>query len=289
MQICRGVWCSPLFVFGEFATVAFMATATVNGVSLHHDVEGSGPPLLLIAGLGTSSLAWAAVVPRLREVFTVVTVDNRGTGRSDVPPGPYAVDDLADDTAALVDHLGLGPVAAVGWSLGGSVLQSMLIRHARVLSAAVLLNAFPSYTPVQDGWLDAGLALRRAGADVVAIGIQGMPWAFTPRLLSDHAAAAAQAELARKDPHPTTLAGFEAQAEGLRVYDSRPGLPAARTPTLVLAGAEDVLTPVAQSVEIAALLPNATLQVLPRGGHGMLLEYPDDTLAAITTFLAGAS
>jgi 3-oxoadipate enol-lactonase len=267
-----------------------MPTTTVNDVTLHYDVEGNGPPLLLIAGLGSSSLAWAAAVPRLREGFTVVTFDNRGTGRSDVPPGPYAIDDLADDAAALVDHLGVGPVAAVGWSLGGSVLQSMLIRHARVLSKAVLLNAFPSYTAIQDGWLDAGLAVRRAGVDPVAIGMSGMPWAFTPRLLSDHVTAAAQAELARKDPHPTTLAGFEAQAAGLRIYDSRPDLPSAMTYTLVLVGAEDVLTPVSQSVEIAELMPNATLQVLPRGGHGMLLEYPDDTLGAITAFLGrGAS
>ena len=207
-----------------------MPSTTVNGVSLYYEVEGDGPPLLLIAGLGSSSLAWAAAVPRLREGYTVITVDNRGTGRSEVPPGPYAVDDLADDTAALVDHLGLGPVAAVGWSLGGSVLQSMVIRHARVLSKAVLLNAFPSYTAIQDGWLDAGLALRRAGVDPVAIGMHAMPWAFTPRLLSDHAVAAAQAELARKDPYPTTLAGFEAQAAGLRRYDSRPDLPSAQHP-----------------------------------------------------------
>lgn len=266
-----------------------MPSITVNGVSLYYEVEGDGPPLLLIAGLGSSSLAWAAAVPRLREGYTVITLDNRGTGRSEVPPGPYAVDDLADDTAALVDHLGLGPVAAVGWSLGGSVLQSMLIRHARVLSQAVLLNVFPSYTAIQDGWLDAGLALRRAGVDPVAIGMHSMPWAFTPRLLSDHTVAAAQAELARKDPYPTTLAGFEAQAAGLRRYDSRPDLPSAHTPTLVLAGAEDVLTPVSQSVEIAELMPNATLQVLPRGGHGMLIEYLDDTLAAITAYVGNGA
>ena len=262
-----------------------MATATVNGVTLRYDVQGDGPPLLLISGLGQSSLAWAPVVPRLTADYTVITFDNRGTGRSDVPPGPYAIDDLGDDTAALIDHLGVGPVRAVGWSLGGSVLQSMLIRHARVLSRAVLLSAFPSYTPVQHAWLDAGLTLRRAGIDPVTLGIQGMAWGLTARVLADHERAAAQAELVRKDPHPTTLAGYEAQAAGLRVYDSRPHLPSARTPTLVLVGAEDVLTPVSQSVEIAELMPNATLQVLPRGGHSMILEYPDDTIAAITAFL----
>ena len=262
-----------------------MPTTTVNGVSLHYEVSGDGPPLLLIAGLGLSSLAWAAAAPRLQEDFTVITVDNRGTGRSEVPAGPYRIDDLGDDTAALLEELDLGPVAAVGWSLGGSVLQSMLIRHGQLLSRAVLLNAFPSYTAVQHAWLDAGLALRRSGADPVTTGISSMPWAFTPRLLSDHVTAAAQAELARLDPHPTTLAGFEAQAAGLRVYDSRPDLPTVSTPTLVLTGAEDVLTPVSQSVEIAELIPTATLQVLPRGGHGMVVEYLDATLAAITAYL----
>jgi pimeloyl-ACP methyl ester carboxylesterase len=262
-----------------------MPTTTVNGVSLHYDVTGEGPPLLLIAGLGSSSVAWTAAVPRLASQFTVVTVDNRGTGRSEVPPGPYRIDDLADDTAALLEFLDLGPVSAVGWSLGGSVLQSMLIRHGSVLSRAVLLNAFPSYTPVQDAWLDIGLAVRRGGLDPVAIAVSGLPWGFTPRMLSDHTAVMAQAELSRLDPHPTPLAGFEAQAAGLRVYDSRPDLPRVRTPTLVLAGAEDVLTPVSQSVEMAELIPTATLQVLPRGGHGMVLEYLDDTLAAITAHL----
>jgi 3-oxoadipate enol-lactonase len=262
-----------------------MSTTTVNGVSLHYEVTGEGPPLLLIAGLGSSSVAWTAAVPRLAADFTVITFDNRGTGQSEVPAGPYKIDDLADDAAALVEFLGLGPVSAVGWSLGGSVLQSMLIRHGAVLSRAVLLNAFPSYTAVQDAWLDTGLALRRNGVDPVAIGVSGMPWAFTPRLLSDHAVVMAQAELSRLDPHPTTLAGFESQAAGLRVYDSRPDLPRVQTPTLVLAGAEDVLTPVSQSVEMADLIPMARLQVLPRGGHGMILEYLDDTLSAITAYL----
>ncbi|QRP46423.1 alpha/beta fold hydrolase [Amycolatopsis sp. FDAARGOS 1241] len=263
-----------------------MATATVNGVSLHYETAGEGPPLLLIAGLGANSAAWAAAVPVLSRRFTVITFDNRGVGRSSVPPGPYPVDLLGDDAAALVTSLGLGPVAAVGWSLGASVLQSMLVRHGPLLSKAVLLNGFPSYTPIQDAWLDAGLALRRADADPLAVGVSGMAWVFTPRVLTDHETLVEQAKLAASDPYPTSLAGFEAQAAGLRVYDSRALLPIATTPTLVLAGAEDVLTPVSQSAEMAALLPHGSLRVLPRGGHAMLLEYPDDTLAAITAFLS---
>ena len=262
-----------------------MATIEVDGVTLHHEVRGSGAPLLLISGLGQSSAVWAPVLPLLQDRFTCVTVDNRGTGRSSVPAGPYRIDDMADDVAGLLGHLDLGPVDVVGWSLGGSVLQSLLIRHGERVRRAVLLSAFPSYTGVQHAWLDAGLALRRSGLDPVSIAVQGMAWGYTPRALCDHEAVVRQAARLRDDPWPTPLAGYEAQAAGLREYASQAGLPGVDIPTLVLTGAEDVLTPVDQAVEMAELLPRGTLQVLPRGGHGMVLEYPEDTLRAVIRFL----
>ena len=194
---------------------------------------------------------------------------------------------MADDVAGLVEALDLGPASAVGWSLGGSVLQSLLVRHGGLLHRAVLLSAFPSYTTLQHAWLDAALTVRRAGTNPVTATLSAMAWSWTPRVTTDHQAAAERARLALADPHPTTLAGFEAQAAGLRVYDSRPSLARATTRTLVLVGAEDVLTPPAQSVEMAELMPHARLQVLPRGGHAMVLEYPEDTVAAIVSWLAG--
>jgi len=90
-----------------------MATAHLNGIRIHYEVEGSGPPLLLISGLGQNSSAWVAMLPMLRERFSCITFDNRGTGRSEVPPGPYTIDQMADDAAALIEHLKTGPVRAV--------------------------------------------------------------------------------------------------------------------------------------------------------------------------------
>lgn len=263
-----------------------MPYANVNGVRLRYEEEGDGPPLLLISGLGANRLGWVPIVTLLRDTFRCITFDNRGVGESDVPPGPYSIDLLADDAAALIGELGVGPVEAVGWSMGGSILQSLLINHGDRLRRAVLLSTLPAYTELQHRWLDAGLTLRRAGVDPLVQGISGMPWTFTPRLLADHDRAFAAAQLGAKNPFPTSLAGFEAQAQAVRVYDARPGLPSVRTPTLVLVGAEDVLTPVHQSVEIAESIPAARLTVLPRGGHAMAVEYPDDTAAAIRAFLS---
>lgn len=264
-----------------------MPHIAVNGIRISYAEEGSGPPLLLISGLGANRLSWAPVLPHLRDHFRCITFDNRGTGESDVPPGPYTIDLLADDAAGLIDALGLGPVAAVGWSMGGSILQSMLIRHGASLRRAVLLSTLPAYTELQHRWLDAGLTLRRAGLDPLIAGVMGMPWGMTPRLLADHDRAFAAAQLGAQNPFPTSLEGFEAQAQAIRVYDARPGLPSVTTPALVLVGAEDVLTPVHQSVEIASLIPGASLKVLPRGGHAMAVEYAEDTATAIRGFLLG--
>ncbi len=262
-----------------------MPRISVNGINLHYEEAGSGPPLLLISGLGANRLSWVPVVPLLSDAFRCITFDNRGTGQSDVPSGPYTIDEMADDAAALIDALGTGPVAAVGWSMGGSILQSMLINHGDKLRRAVLLSTLPSYTDLQHGWLDALLTLRRANVDPLVLGIIGMPWGMSPRILSNHTTAYAGAKLGTQNPYPTSLAGYEAQAQAIRIYDSRPRLPEVTTPTMVLVGAEDVLTPVHQSVEIASLIPNAHLTVLPRGGHGMAIEYVDDTVRAIREFL----
>ncbi len=266
-----------------------MATAQVNGIRIHYEINGSGPPLLLISGLGQNSNVWALIVTLLHDTFTCITFDNRGSGRSAVPPGPYTIDQMGDDAAALIDHLKIGPVSAVGWSLGGSVLQSMLIRHREKLTRAVLLSAFPSYSELQHHWLDALVALQHSGVEALALGVFRTAWVFTPRWLSNHSAAVATARVALSDPYPTTIAGFEAQAHGLRRYDSRPALSSVTTPTMVLVGAEDILTPVEQSAEIARLIPGARLQVLPRGGHGMALEYTSDTVRAIKSFLSPSS
>jgi 3-oxoadipate enol-lactonase len=262
-----------------------MPKAKVNGITLHYEVEGEGPPLVLIMGLGGNRLGMAPAVPMLSDAYRCITFDNRGTGESDTPPGPYTIDAMADDVAGLIEHLDLGPVKAVGWSLGGCVVQSLLIHHADKLDAAVLLSTLPAYTEVQHAWLDGILALREAGADPLVLNTALLPWAFTPYTLLDHAKARELLELMGSDPMPTSNEGYAAQAHAIRTYDSRPDLPSVTTPTLVLVGAEDVLTPPSQSIEIHEGIPGSKLLVLPRGSHGMLLEFMDVVIGEIRNFL----
>lgn len=262
-----------------------MPHVEANGIRLYYEESGDGPPVLLIAGLAANRLSWGQALPALQQRHRCIVLDNRGTGRSDVPPGPYTIDQMADDAAALIEALGIGPIDCVGRSLGSSVLQSLLINHQDSVRRAVLVSAFPSYTELQHRWLDALLFMRERGLDEVAAGVIGMPWVFTARLLADHERAFQAAQLARANPEPTSAEGFTAQATAIRAYDSRARLPEVRTPCLVLVGGEDVLTPPAQSIEIASLVPDSKLIVLPRGGHSVTLEYSEDVVAAIEGFL----
>ena len=262
-----------------------MPIAQINSAEIYYRIDGSGPPLLLIAGLGANAEAWGAALPFLRAHFTCIVYDSRGTGRSSVTPGPYSIDQLADDAVALVRSLDMAPLAAVGWSLGGSVLQSALIRHGDVFTHAVLLNTFPNYTPLQHAWLDCILALRDTGTDRAAQLAFALGWTMSPGFLADHAQVMQRAGLIAAAPNATTNAGYRAQGEAVRVYDSRADLPRITTPTLVLCGAQDVLTPPAQSEEIARLIPGAVLRELPQGAHVMAQEFPRETAQAIIDYL----
>lgn len=264
-----------------------MPTLDTNNATVHYEVHGDGEPLLLISALGMSgAAAWGAHVPGFVEAGRqVITIDNRGTGSTGFDGKSFTIDDMADDAAAIIKELGVGPCDAVGWSMGGSILQSLLIRHGNLVNRAVLLATFPNYSGVQENWLDGQIALRSLPDPLVGA-ISGLPWLFTPKMLCNHRALIEVGKALVSDPQPTSNEAYAVQAETLRAYDSTGGLPGVQNSVLVLVGAEDVLTPPEQSIEIVELLPNGHLEILPRGGHGLPVEYPVETREAINSYLA---
>lgn len=259
-----------------------------NGFNISYELRGQGPPLVLIAGLGLDSVPWTQTVEALQDEYLCVLIDNRGTGRSDTPPGPYTIDEMADDVIAVMDDAGIERASAVGWSMGGSMLQSLLARYPDRFDRSVLLSALPRYTQTQHAWLDCLRSLRASGLPAEVQSMFGMPWAYTARTLTDHGNAWELARLSAGNPGVASNEAYEHQSAGLRVYDSRPVLGDITAEVMVLVGAEDILTPPEQAVEIAELIPLGRLVVLPRGSHGMILEYPEDTIGAIRKFLEGA-
>ena len=116
-----------------------MPHASVNGIRLYYEEHGTadGDPLLLIPGTGSHSGSWAVLLPALAR-FRVIALDNRGAGRSDVPPGPYTTRLMADDAAALLAHLGIARTHVIGRSMGGMIAQEPALAYPERVARLVL-------------------------------------------------------------------------------------------------------------------------------------------------------
>src|SRR5712691_9994017 len=110
-----------------------MTYAESAGAKIYWEEHGSGDPLLLIMGLGASLEAWDRIAPTLATRYRTILFDNRGVGRSDVPSGPYSLEMMADDAAAVLDAAGVEAAHVFGASMGGMIAQELALRHrARV-------------------------------------------------------------------------------------------------------------------------------------------------------------
>src|SRR5580692_2187104 len=107
-----------------------MAFSRLNDRVIHWTEAGKPdrPAIVFSNSLGTDFRIWHKVVAHLSEHWRIVLYDKRGHGRSEVPPGPYSIDDHTDDLIALIDHLGLADVAVVGLSIGGLIAQNLALR-----------------------------------------------------------------------------------------------------------------------------------------------------------------
>src|SRR6266571_1404047 len=102
-----------------------MAYAESEGAKIYWEAHGSGDPLLLIMGLGASLEAWDRIAPMLAMRYRTILFDNRGVGRSDVPSGPYSLETMADDAAAVLDAAGVESSHVFGASMGGMIAQEL--------------------------------------------------------------------------------------------------------------------------------------------------------------------
>jgi 3-oxoadipate enol-lactonase len=264
-----------------------MPSVRANGIDMYYEEAGSGPPLLLLNHEGGTTLDWAALLPALSGRFRVITFDARGSRRSSAPPGPYTTRQLAGDAVAVLDHVGAACAHVVGLSLGGMVAQELALAYPERVDrlALVATHARPACPAFWDAWTTFFVQAQERGLDRAGVVQWFLAWMFTPAFMARHAQVQEAVTQWRDDPLQAPAHGRAAQGAAARDHDTLARLPRIAAPTLVVVGAQDILTPVAAARELAEGIPGARLQVLEGGGHLALYECEAAFTDALLTFL----
>lgn len=246
-------------------------------------LEGDGPPLFLIHGIGASRQSWAGVVPLLKHRYRCISYDLRGHGASPVPAPPYALDDLVEDLEAVRRELGIAKAHFMGHSLGGMIGPAYARRYPdRVLSLGLLSTA--AFRTEEDSAKvkGVGAAMRQRGIAPVLETLRER-W-FTPEF-----AAARPDVIARRlqqvidTDAEVFLSVFDIYAE----TEMAPWLHEVTAPSLVLTGEHDGGCPPRLNELIAKRLPRSQLVILPKLRHAILLEAPEQVAPHLLRFLDG--
>jgi 3-oxoadipate enol-lactonase len=247
-------------------------------VALHHEVAGpeDAPVVLLGSSLGTDLRMWDAQVPQLARSLRVVRFDHRGHGRSPVPPGPYEIADLAGDVLALMDDLGVRRAHHCGLSIGAMVGMWLGANAPERVDRLVLLCT-SAHMPPASAWAQRAAAVLEAGSTEPVADTVVDRW-LTPPFAAEHPEVRARLRdmLVASPPD-----GYAACCRAIERMDLRGDLARIAAPTLVVAGAEDPATPPEHQELIAASIPGARLESVPRAAHLAAAEQP----AAVTRLI----
>jgi pimeloyl-ACP methyl ester carboxylesterase len=228
---------------------------THDGVKLYYEIHGKGEPLLLVHGNGGSTADFKAQIPHFKQRYRVIAMDSRDQGRSGDSPGPITYEAMADDLAALLDHVKIGPVNVLGWSDGGIEALLLAIRHpAKVKKiASMAANLEPSENAIH--------------AEVLA---------------------AVKTMIAAMPPGGGNTAQGRRDFKLARLLLEEPNIPltaleSIAAPTLILASDHDVIRD-EHTVAIYRSIPNAQLVIFPNATHMIPFDDPAAFNAAVDRF-----
>jgi pimeloyl-ACP methyl ester carboxylesterase len=257
-----------------------------NGINLYYEEHGSGEPLLLIMGFTASSIAWQWNIPALAQDFHTIVFDNRGVGQSDKPDEPYSMAMFADDTAGLLNGLGIDQAHVFGVSMGGMIAQEFALRYPRRVKTLILgcTNCGGPQTVLSQDPDVLNLVGNIEAVDVQQAAVIMTKVAVTPWFMQKHMDVLLQLNQLSMQ-HPTPKHGMVRQMQAIQGYDTYERLPQITAPTLVITGKEDGLVPPENSVTLAQRIPNADLVILSNASHLFIIELPETTAEVVKGFI----
>lgn len=264
-----------------------MPKVKVNDIQVYYEVHGEGFPLVMIMGLSGNVDWWdPRMVQELSKNFKMVLFDNRGAGRTDVSNRRYTMKLFADDTAGLMDALGISRAHVFGVSMGGMIAQELVLNYPEKIEKLVLCSTNCGSTksvPPSEEVLGM-LMTDRSALSPEEIVRMAIPLLFTEDFIQKNPEFI---ELAIQQilKAPISNEVFMHHLNAIMNFDTCDSLSQIRAPTLILHGKWDILVPPENGSILAEAIPNAKLVYFENSAHG-LIEEMEKVIHVLLDFLA---
>jgi len=263
-----------------------MPKVKANTMDIYYEIHGTGPPLLMILGLGANITWWGKYfIKGLADHFKVIVFDNRGTGQSSNPKSQYSVRTLADDANSLLKALNIEKTFVFGHSMGGGIAQELIIQYSGI-SKLILCNSScgGSKSILASPEVLQIVNKTRSGRTPIEIAQESLKIFYSPDFIKDHPKLIDYAvqNMAKSQMLPKN---YEWQGRAIKSFKTCDRLKNIIIPTLIMHGAKDVLVPPQNAKILADLIPNAHIKMFAESAHAPYVEEPDAVIEAIVEFL----
>jgi 3-oxoadipate enol-lactonase len=244
---------------------------------------GQGPDVLLIGGLGDTVESWQFQLDGLADRYRLTAFDNRGAGRTAMPPGPVSVETMADDAAQVLRALGIASAHVAGFSGGSIIAQELALRHAELVRSLVLQSTWPGPDPYLRSWGQFVRWLAEVAPSERAFLEGFFLWIYTPRAHNDGTVDQIIEEVLAF-PHKQATEDLQRFLDAFLDHDTTERLPQVAAPTLVLAGGRDLTSRPELCRAVADRIPDTRFEVMEEEAHQPFQEVPEEWNTRVDAF-----
>lgn len=262
-----------------------MSRAIFNDIDLYFEIHGKGTPLMLIAGLASDCQSWQPVIKDLSHHFLVITPDNRGVGRTTPQNIEISIQQIADDSVALIRHLGFSSVNLLGHSMGGLAALDLVGRYPDCINKLILAGTSPINSRRNNGLFSDWASSLESGMDLELWFRNIFYWIFSRRFFENEATVRDAVQFAIEYPYPQSAIAFRNQVQAIARYDGSKYLSRVHAKTLVLCGKEDLIFPTQETAGLARAIPRADFSVVDNAAHSIHMEQPLSFIDNVLNFL----
>jgi pimeloyl-ACP methyl ester carboxylesterase len=256
-----------------------------NNIDLYYEVQGTGTPLMLVAGLASDSQSWQPVIIDLSRHYLVITPDNRGVGRTMPQSIETSITKIVDDIVALIKLLGFSSVNLLGHSMGGFVALNLAIRYPDYVNKLILAGTSAKNSTRNNALFSDWASCLESGMEMRLWFRNIFYWIFSRRFFENPEVVSNALRFAIEYPYPQSAIAFRNQVKAIASYDDTKGLPRVRSKTMVISGKEDLLFPTRECSDFSRAIPRANFSVIDNAAHSIHMEQPKAFTDCVLDFL----